>query len=246
MAKPDFKKCDPRLGLEVHKQMKELGIETPMLGVVGDEGEYSEHLVQRNTEELIHQISLRVADVMDILKLDREDDSLEDTPRRVAKMWVNELFYGLDYNNFPKCTTVEDKFHCDEEFVLVKNIMVKSCCEHHFMPFSNMFDGKNLGCNIAYIPNGKVLGLSKLNRVVDFFAHRPQVQERLTKQICEALCYILDTEDVIVHMECSHTCVAMRGVEDTGSRTSTVACGPNGIFDCDPPMRREFMHAIRG
>ncbi|MEY4571387.1 MAG: hypothetical protein RLZ10_591, partial [Bacteroidota bacterium] len=165
------------------------------------------------------------------LGLDLEDDSLIETPRRVAKMYVNEIFWGLDYNFFPKCTTVQNKMGYDE-MVLVRDINVQSNCEHHLV----VIDGF---CDIAYIPKEKVLGLSKLNRVVEFFAKRPQIQERLTEQIYHALAFILETEDIAVKIKATHYCVKSRGIQDTTSYTITSKIG--GVFKTESEARNEFL-----
>ena len=174
---------------------------------------------------------------METLGLDLSDDSLEDTPRRVAKMYVNEIFYGLDYSNFPKCTKIENKMGRTGSFVLEKNINVQSNCEHHFV----VIDGF---CHIAYIPNKTVLGISKLNRIVQFFAKRPQVQERLTEQIRATVQFVAQTEDVAVYVDAQHFCVKSRGIEDQNSRTVTLSVG--GVFaDDGSETRREFLNLAR-
>ncbi len=165
------------------------------------------------------------------LGLNMHDDSLKDTPKRVAKMYVKEIFNGLDYSNFPKCTTVENKMKYDE-MVCVDKINVQSNCEHHFV----IIDGL---AKVAYIPNEKVLGLSKINRIVEFFSKRPQIQERLTEQIHHALVFILGTEDVAVQIKATHFCVKARGVEDTSSLTTTSKLG--GMFRRNE-VRNEFFN----
>ena len=172
---------------------------------------------------------------MELLELDLSDDSLKDTPRRVAKMFMNEIFWGLDYDNFPKITTVENKMKYDE-MILEKDINVMSVCEHHFVTIH----GK---AHVAYIPNKKVLGLSKMNRVVEFFSRRPQIQERLTEQIYYALNYILETENVAVVIEAEHFCVKARGVEDSNSSTVTSKLG--GDFKSNSSLRQEFLKLIK-
>ena len=137
-----------------------------------------------------------MAEVMKILGLDLSDDSLVETPRRIAKMYVQELFAGLKTDTFPKATTVENKMQYGD--LIIEKCTVKSVCEHHFVYFGTAHNTQELGCWIAYIPKQKVLGLSKLNRITNYFARRPQIQERLTGQIAHALRYILDTEDVAV------------------------------------------------
>jgi GTP cyclohydrolase I len=149
-------------------------------------------------------------------------------------MYTNEIFYGLDIEAFPKCTTVENKMLYDE-MVVERNVNVQSNCEHHFV----VIDGF---ATVAYIPSNRVLGLSKINRVVEYFSKRPQIQERLTEQIFHALQYILDTENVAVVIDAQHFCVRSRGVEDTGSRTVTSKLG--GGFKTDPSVRAEFMRMV--
>lgn len=165
------------------------------------------------------------------LGLDLTDDSLMDTPKRVAKMYVQEIFYGLDYDTFPKCTVIQNKFKADE-MVVERNVNVMTNCEHHFV----VIDGL---ATVAYIPQEKVIGLSKINRIVEYFSKRPQVQERLTSQIHAALAFILDTDNVAVVVDARHYCVASRGVEDTGSFTTTSKL--SGVFKSDPATRAEFM-----
>jgi GTP cyclohydrolase I len=173
--------------------------------------------------------------IMETLGLDLSDDSLIDTPKRVAKMYVNEIFWGLDYEAFPKCTTVDNKMKYNE-MVCERNINVQSNCEHHFV----VIDGL---ATVAYVPKDKVLGLSKINRIVEYFSKRPQIQERLTEQIFHTLQFILDTEDVAVMIDAQHYCVKSRGVEDTGSSTVTTRLG--GGFKSDPAARNEFLSIAR-
>jgi GTP cyclohydrolase I len=187
-------------------------------------------------KEKIDHIEAHFAHIMRILGLDLADDSLIDTPKRVAKMYVNEIFWGLDYEAFPKCTAVDNKMKYNE-MVCERNINVQSNCEHHFV----VIDGL---ATVAYVPNQKVLGLSKINRIVEYFSKRPQIQERLTEQVFHTLQYILDTEDVAVMIDAKHYCVASRGVEDTGSSTVTSKLG--GGFKSDPAARAEFYQLARG
>ena len=219
-------KLDPELGLKIEKHLQELGVATPTKsfgdGNIDDDWK-------------IDLISENVRKTMEVLGLDLEDDSLENTPHRVAEMYVKETFYGLDPKNFPKITVVENKFHYDEMLV-EKNINIMSLCEHHLVGII----GK---ATIAYIPNGKVIGLSKLNRVAEYFSRRPQVQERLTAQIYHALSYILETPQVAVVIDADHLCVKSRGIEDVGSSTVTSKLG--GAFKDDPATRAEFMALAR-
>lgn len=172
--------------------------------------------------------------IMTVLGLDLTDDSLRNTPRRVAKMFVKEIFKGLDPANKPQITLFENKYQY-KDLLLEKDIAVKSYCEHHFVPIVGR-------AHVAYISNDKVIGLSKINRIVDYFARRPQVQERLTIQIAEELKKILKTEDVAVFIESTHFCVTMRGVEDDHS--STITTSLHGAFKNDH-RRREFLDLVR-
>ena len=189
---------------------------------------------QLNSQEKKEKIEAHFKSIMEILGLDLTDDSLRETPHRVAKMYVEEIFYGLDVEKFPKITIVENKFDYDHAVVEV-NIVTNSHCEHHFVPII----GKT---HIAYVPNKKVLGLSKLNRIVDYFAKRPQIQERLTLQIHQALTNILETEDVAVVVDAMHACVKTRGIKDVTSMTRTSKL--SGVFKEDTSHRMEFMNTI--
>jgi len=173
--------------------------------------------------------------IMTVLGLDLKDDSLQETPRRLAKMYVNEIFSGLDNRNFPKISTIENKMNYDQ-MIVVQDIEVMSCCEHHFQPIQGL-------ANIAYIPHKKVIGLSKINRIVQFFARRPQVQERMTKQIADCLQQILETDHVAVHINAKHFCVIARGIQD--SHSSTVTSDLRGHFKSKFETRKEFLHHCR-
>jgi GTP cyclohydrolase IA len=216
-------KTDPELGQKIHEHLVKMGVETPTTDY------------QLDRKEKIDVIEAHFNGIMRALGLDLEDDSLMDTPKRVAKMYVNEIFWGLDYDAFPKCTTVANKMNYDE-MVVERNVNVQSNCEHHFV----IIDGL---ATVAYVPNEKVLGLSKINRIVEYFAKRPQIQERLTEQVFHALCYILETENVAVMIDAQHYCVKSRGVEDTGSSTVTTKLG--GGFKTDPAARAEFLSIAR-
>lgn len=216
-------KTDPELGRKIHEHLVKMGVETPT----------TDYPLDR--KEKIDVIEAHFNGIMRALGLDLNDDSLMDTPKRVAKMYVNEIFWGLDYDAFPKCTTVANKMKYDE-MVVERNVNVQSNCEHHFV----VIDGV---ATVAYVPNEKVLGLSKINRIVEYFAKRPQIQERLTEQVFHALCYILETDDVAVMIDAQHYCVKSRGVEDTGS--STVTCKLGGGFKTDPAARAEFLSIAR-
>lgn len=220
-------KNDPELGKKVHTHLTQLGIETPMV----DARPY--HEVNGGVFKLIQTSH---ATIMNALGLNLEDDSMRDTPARVADMLLNETMYGLNYNNFPKATTNENKYKY-EEMVAVNGITVQSMCEHHFQPFI----GK---ASVAYIPNDSILGLSKFNRIVDFFCRRPQVQERLTEQVSATLRYILNTDDVAVVIRAEHFCVKLRGVQDACS--DTVTSKLSGRFRSVDPLRAEFLALARG
>jgi GTP cyclohydrolase I len=216
-------KTDPELGLQVHEHLVSVGVETPT---------YQNTL---DRKDKIAEIEKSFSHIMQVLGLDLDDDSLRETPKRVAKMYVNEIFWGLDYEAFPKCTTVDNKMKYNE-MVCERNINVQSNCEHHFV----VIDGL---ATVAYVPKDRVLGLSKINRIVEYFSKRPQIQERLTEQIFHTLQFILDTEDVAVMIDAQHYCVKSRGVEDTGSSTVTVRLG--GGFKTDPSARNEFLSIAR-
>ena len=173
-------------------------------------------------------------DIMNIMGLDLRDDSLNGTPHRVAKMFVKEIFNGLNPENKPKISLFENKFNYGEMLV-EKNINMNSTCEHHFLPIV----GK---AHVAYFSNGKVIGLSKINRIVDYFARRPQVQERLTIQIANELKTILGTDDVAVLIDAKHMCVSSRGIQDESS--STVTAEYSGKFK-DKSIREEFLKYIQ-
>ena len=190
-------KCDPELGQQVHAHLVKCGVETPAASqtVLTSDGrvKYASDLDRKDRIEVIEK---HFTEIMKALGLDLRDDSLMETPKRVAKMYVNEIFWGLDYDAFPKCTAVDNKMAYDE-MVVERNVNVQSNCEHHFV----VIDGV---ATVAYIPNKKVLGLSKINRVVEYFSKRPQIQERLTEQIYHALQYILDTDNIGVFFHAQH------------------------------------------
>lgn len=184
-----------------------------------------------SSEEKKNIIRSHMSSIMTTLGLDLNDDSLSETPARVARMFVDEVFSGLDYRNFPKVSVFENKMHFDE-MVKVCNITVTSTCEHHFV----VMDGV---AKVAYMPSDKIIGLSKVNRIVQFFGHRPQVQERMTQQIKVALQTLLNTKNVAVTITATHYCVKSRGVKDQTSETTTTALG--GLFKTNPSSRHEFL-----
>jgi GTP cyclohydrolase I len=204
----------------VRDTLIERGLETPMI----DNGLSSDQKYDR--------IRDLMTDVVQTLGLDLADDSLAETPHRIAKMYVREIFSGLDYSHFPKLSLIENKMGTSE-MVKVRDIDLTSTCEHHFVTI----DGK---AKVAYIPGDKIIGLSKINRIVRFFGQRPQVQERLTNQILVALQTLLGTDDVAVSIDATHYCVKSRGVMDSNSQTSTTALG--GCFIENIHTRAEFLN----
>ncbi|MCB0621053.1 MAG: GTP cyclohydrolase I FolE [Saprospiraceae bacterium] len=185
--------------------------------------------------EKIERIEAHFREIMELIGLDLSDDSLQGTPRRVAKMYVQEIFSGLKPDNKPSATLFENKFQY-RNMLIEKNIRVQSFCEHHFLPIYGT-------AHVAYISSGQVIGLSKLNRIVEYYSRRPQVQERLTMQIAAELKEVLQTEDVAVYLDAKHMCVQMRGVEHPHS--STITADYSGKFLNDH-YRQEFLQAIRG
>jgi len=214
-------KTDPVLGLEIRQYLQSLGIETPIV---------NSNLFQP-TESKIAKIEKSLTNIWEVLGMDLKDDSLAETPKRIARMLVNELNWGLLSENFPKCTVVDNKMGYDE-MVVEKGITVMSTCEHHGVVFTGH-------AVVGYIPHEKVLGLSKINRIVEYFSRRPQIQERLTEQIHHALAYILDTNDIAVTIDAVHYCVKSRGVSDQSSSTVTSKLG--GRFKTESSMRNEFL-----
>lgn len=186
------------------------------------------------SDEKINIIKDDVQHIMETLGLDLSDDSLKGTPNRVAKMFVNEIFGGLDPAKKPKASTFENKYKYGEMLV-EKNITLYSTCEHHFLPIVGR-------AHVAYISNGTVVGLSKMNRIVDYFAKRPQVQERLTIQIVEELQKVLNTKDVACVIDAKHLCVNSRGIKDIESSTVTSEFG--GKFK-EKDTKREFLDYIK-
>lgn len=182
-------------------------------------------------DQKIEVITGHFEKILSTLGLDLRNDSLRETPKRIAKMYVKELFKGLSAENFPKITVIENQMKYDQ-MIVIRDVKVISTCEHHFVTI----DGR---ATIAYIPSLKVIGLSKINRIADFFSRRPQVQERLTKQIADCLVRVLDTEHVAVHINAKHYCVISRGVQDSAS--TTVTSDLRGDFKRKSDTRFEFL-----
>lgn len=199
------------------------GLDTPM----------RDDAFELSDEEKIEKIQDHFKAIMEIMGLDLTDDSLQGTPYRVAKMYVKEIFSGLNPANKPKIALFENKYQYNE-MLIEKNILLQSNCEHHFLPIY----GK---AHVAYISSGRVIGLSKINRIVQYYAKRPQVQERLTMQILNELKQVLKTEDVAIYIDAKHMCVSTRGIQDTSS--STVTTGFSGKFS-EECYRKEFMAAV--
>ena len=204
----------------VRHALLERGLETPLLP----------HQFER--EEKYQRIRKSFADIARTLGLDLADDSLSETPHRIAKMYVHEIFSGLDYRHFPTLSVIDNKMGVNE-MVKIRAIDLTSTCEHHFVTI----DGT---AKVAYIPHEKIIGLSKINRIVRFFGQRPQVQERLTQQILVALQTLLETDNVAVSIDATHYCVKSRGVMDSNSQTSTTALG--GCFKENIHTRAEFLN----
>jgi GTP cyclohydrolase I len=203
----------------VREALRDRGLETPLIETGLDR------------DEKYERIRDSFVTIAETLGLDLRDDSLQETPHRIAKMYVDEIFGGLDYASFPKISVIDNKMQV-EEMVLVDDIDLVSTCEHHFVTI----DGS---ARVAYIPGSKIIGLSKINRIVRFFAQRPQVQERLTQQVLVALQTLLETDDVAITINAVHYCVKSRGVMDSNSATRTTALG--GVFKTDPATRGEFL-----
>jgi GTP cyclohydrolase I len=192
-----------------------------------------EDAFELSDEEKKRRIAKHFEQIMDVLGLDLSDDSLKGTPKRVAKMYVDEIFSGLNPANKPKVALFDNKYQYNQMLV-EKNITLFSNCEHHFVPIMGV-------AHVAYISSGKVIGLSKLNRIVQYYAKRPQVQERLTNQIANELMKTLDTQDVAVIIDAKHLCVSSRGIEDNSSSTVTTFYG--GKFN-NPEKIRELQSYI--
>jgi GTP cyclohydrolase I len=204
---------------QVRHALLEKNLETPLI-----QDKYTR-------DEKYDRIKQSFTEIATTLGLDLSDDSLRETPHRIAKMYVDEIFAGLDYAKFPRISVIDNKMGV-EEMVKISDIGLTSTCEHHFVTI----DGR---ARVAYIPGDKIIGLSKINRIVHFFAQRPQVQERMTRQILIALQTLLQTDDVAVSIDATHYCVKSRGIMDSNSHTQTTALG--GIFRDSHKTRAEFL-----
>ena len=210
---------------EIGDNHASLSLETPL----------REDAFDMSDADKIKKIAHHFSEIMHTMGLDLTDDSLSGTPLRVAKMYVKEVFSGLDPKNKPSVKLFENKYGY-KEMLVERDITVHSFCEHHFVPII----GK---AHIAYLNNGQVVGLSKLNRIVDYFSRRPQVQERLTVQIASELKQLLHTEDIAVILDAKHMCVSIRGVEDVAS--STLTASYHGAFQ-QKEIKEEFLHYVYG
>ncbi|UDG79526.1 GTP cyclohydrolase I FolE [Candidatus Steffania adelgidicola] len=208
--------------LKVHEALRNCGLETPLQFQVLDSK------VRKNL------ITEHITAIMTLLNLDLTDDSLLETPDRISNMYMEEIFSGLDYRNFPKIKLIENKMKVDE-MITVRDITLTSTCEHHFV----IIDGT---ATVSYIPKQWVLGLSKINRIVQFFAHRPQVQERMTQQILLAIQTLIGSNNVAVSIDAVHYCVKARGIRDVTSTTTTTSLG--GLFKSSQNTRQEFLRSV--
>ncbi len=215
-------------------------IEKELVELLGDEHQMTSaetplrpNAFEKSDAEKMDTIEKHFHIIMEEMGLDMTDDSLRGTPHRVAKMFIQEIFSGLNPANKPKISVFENSYHYDKMLVEA-NIRFNSTCEHHFLPII----GK---AHVGYVSNGKVIGLSKLNRIVDYYARRPQVQERMTMQIFNELKTVLNTEDVMVVIEAEHLCVSSRGIKDSSSFTSTIQYG--GIFN-EKENRNDFFNLV--
>ncbi len=218
MAKGDY---DAVLGNKVHTHLSKLGIESP---IDFERRDKYEGAGQAHIEEAMQAILMCIG-------MDLKDDSICKTPHRVSKMYMKEIFYGMDYRNFPRAMAINNKMKADE-MICMRKVVVRSVCEHHLVPFVGH-------ATIAYLPCKKVSGLSKINRIVDFFCRRPQVQERLTEQVAATLSLILETDSVAVVIDAAHFCIKLRGVEDPDS--TTVTSKLLGKFRSNAELRNEFL-----
>ena len=212
-------KTDSNLGQHVMLHLQSLGLETP-----------TTPLLFADNKDKIEKIESHMTEILKTIGMDLTNDSLAETAKRISKMMVLEQSWGLLPENFPKCTTVKKEIDYDE-MVKCDSIQVMSICEHHWVTIDGF-------ATVAYIPTVEVLGLSKINRIVEYYSRRPQIQERLTCQIFEALRFILKTDSIAVAINAKHYCVASRGVGDANSRTTTSKLG--GAFKTDPATRAEF------
>ncbi|URJ24964.1 GTP cyclohydrolase I FolE [Candidatus Blochmannia ocreatus (nom. nud.)] len=208
--------------LLVRNALLEKGLENPII-CLNISYSVRKHLIESHMRSIVH-----------LLKLDLQSDSLLNTPKRVSTMYVDEIFSGLNYSNFPKINIIKNvmKVH---DMITVRGINFTSICEHHFI----IFDGT---ITISYIPKNNIIGLSKINRIVQFFSKRPQLQERLTKQIFLALKVLLNTDSIAIFIDAMHYCVKARGIHDSNSTVTTTELG--GLFKDSMNTRKEFLYLV--
>lgn len=211
--------------LLVHKALLRKGLESPLRNI--------NKSINNITRKKI--ISKYIEKIMLLLNLDVKNDSLSKTPDRIVKMYFDDIFFGLDYINFPEITLIDNTMNVDET-VTIHHIGLTSTCEHHFV----VIDGN---ATVAYIPKNKIIGLSKINRIVQFFSSRPQIQERLNQQIFIALKTILETNNVAVSINAVHYCVKARGIRDRNSSITTMSLG--GVFKTRKDNRKEFFYSLQ-
>lgn len=206
----------------VHNALKDSGIETPFFN--------------KNKALILNQKKIEgyMNKILCLLNLDIKNENLSKTPERISKMYVEEIFFGLDYNNFPKINLIKNEMNFNE-MLTVRNICFTTICEHHFL----IIDGK---ATISYLPKNRLIGLSKINKIVYFFSKRPQVQERFTKQILVSLQTLLSTNNVAVSVDAIHYCVKARGIGDYSSRVKTTSFG--GFFKSDTQLKEEFLYNV--
>lgn len=225
-------KYDPALGLKVHKHLVNLGLEHPHTSWPHKD-QYAQGDMHADTARKL-VIEHHMTEICKIMGMDLNNDSTRDTPKRIAKMYVEETMCGLDYTKFPALMTFENAFR-NSGMVIERGIKINSMCSHHLVPTIGI-------AHVGYVPDQKVAGLSKLNRICEFFSRRPQEQERLCMQIQATLAYLLETDNVAVYIDATHYCVKWRGVETDGASMITAKLG--GGFMDDPALRSEFYHAI--
>ena len=228
-------KCDPELGKRVFEHLKSKGYLTMETGE------------PFNRDERVAEMKKVVSDMIKTMGLNPDDPQLVETPKRIAKMWVDELMGGLDWSKFPKMTMFPEGKATSGSFVCEVGAPIRSVCAHHFLSFMGIRGDSNHldfgpGCTIAYIPNGKICGISKLPRLTGFLSARPANQEELCNMIRETLAFLLETEDVAVYMDCYHLCQVARGARANGSM---VVLSAGGKFLTDPSIRSEFLAIAR-
>jgi GTP cyclohydrolase IA len=219
------------------KKMNDLTTETQACAAITNfPSPTSSNSPQLSREEKIAFIQKRFKEILEVLGLDLSDESITKTPYRIAKMYVDEIFSGLDLATFPEISFIEDRYqHHDKSNIVLVKVKFTSFCEHHFVPMNGT-------AYVAYLPHEKLIGLSKIPRIVRYFARRPQLQERFTSQIADSLAILLETEDVAVSVTAQHFCVIARGIEDENSYTITNVL--RGKFDTDKTIRQEFFEGI--